>query len=294
MLAGSYQASLVMGAGGQRRASRAEVDERRAALVSIVSEMHPMTVRQVFYQATVKGIIDKTEAGYNKIQTDLVWLRRSGEVLYEWIADNTRFERRPQTYSGIGDAIHTTAQYYRRSLWHDADRHLEIWLEKDALAGVVIPVTFEYDVPLKVSRGYASLSFLHEAGTAIGKLGRPAFIYHLGDFDPSGVDAAKSIEAGLREYSGNAEIVFERLAVTPGQITAWSLPTRPTKTSDTRAKAFGHDLSVELDAIAPEELRELVETAIQRHLPEQRLLDLRAIEQDERDQLLRLATEISP
>jgi len=49
---------------------------------------------------------------------------------------------------------------------------LKIWLEKDALAGVIYPVTDLYDVPLMVARGYASLSFLHGAAEYIGAIER--------------------------------------------------------------------------------------------------------------------------
>ena len=115
-----------------------------------------------------------------------------------------------------------------------------------------------YDVPLMVARGYASLSFLHSAAEYINDLDVPAYIYHLGDFDPSGVNAGEKIEETLRELAPDAEIIFERIAVTPEQIDAWNLPTRPTKTSDTRAKGFG-DISVELDAIEPNQLRALVQ-----------------------------------
>ena len=107
-----------------------------------------------------------------------------------------------------------------------------------------------FDVPLMVARGYASLSFLHTAAEYINDLDVPTYIYHLGDFDPSGVNAGEKIEETLREMAPDAEINFERLAVTPEQIDEWNLPTRPTKTSDTRSKNFG-DISVELDAIEP-------------------------------------------
>ena len=96
-----------------------------------------------------------------------------------------------------------------------------------------------YDVPLMVARGYASLSFLHSAAEDINELDVPAFIYHLGDFDPSGVNAGEKIEETLRELAPDAEIIFERIAVTPEQIEEWGLPTRPTKASDSRAKGFG-------------------------------------------------------
>jgi hypothetical protein len=76
-----------------------------------------------------------------------------------------------------------------------------IWLEKDALSGVIYPITSMYDVPLMVARGYASLSFLYSAAEYINELDVPAYIYHLGDFDPSGVNAGEKIEETLRELA---------------------------------------------------------------------------------------------
>ena len=278
-----YEASHIR----RGRATKAEVELRRQELLSIVAEMQPMTVRQVFYQASVRGIVEKSEAGYTKVQTDLVLMRRSGMMPYGWLADSTRWQRKPKTHSSVAEALAHTAKFYRKALWDDIDAYAEIWLEKDALAGVIFPVTSMYDVPLMVARGYASLSFLHGAAEAINDLIVPVHIYHLGDFDPSGVNAGEKIEETLREMAPDAEIYFERLAVTPEQITAWDLPTRPTKATDTRAKNFGAE-SVELDAIAPADLRILVSDAIERHLPQEEFDVLKEAERSERELLLAL------
>ena len=88
-----YQASRIK----RVRATKAEMAERREALFDIVAEQQPMTVRQVFYQATVRGVIEKTEAGYAKVQTLLADMRRDGELPYQWLADNTRWMRKPTT-----------------------------------------------------------------------------------------------------------------------------------------------------------------------------------------------------
>ena len=266
--------------------------DRRVALYEIVAEQRPMTVRQVFYQGTVRGFIEKTEAGYAKVQTDLVWMRRRGVLPYGWLADNTRWQRKPATFDGIEQALVSTAHFYRKSLWADADAYVEIWLEKDALAGVVNDVTDEYDVPLMVARGYASLSFLHSAAEHIGSLDVPAYIYHLGDFDPSGVNAGEKIEETLRELAPDAEITFKRIGVTKAQIRKWKLPTRPTKKSDTRSKGFG-EISVELDAISPADLRGLVRDAIEAHMPAARLDILKIAEQSERDTLLDIVGQLT-
>ena len=154
------------------------------------------------------------------------------------------------------------------------------------------PVTAAYDVPLMVARGYASLSFLHTAAEFINDLTVPSYIYHLGDYDPSGVNAAEKIEQTLRELAPYAEIYFVRIAVTPGQIQEWNLPTRPTKASDTRAKNFG-EISVELDAIEPEVLRTIVEAAIELHLPSEQLEVLKAAEESERELITSLVERMA-
>ena len=87
-----------------------------------------------------------------------------------------RWQRKPRTFDSVEDALRNTAAFYRKALWNEADSYVEIWLEKDALAGVVYPVTSMYDVPLMVARGYASLSFLYSAAEAINELDVPAYI----------------------------------------------------------------------------------------------------------------------
>ena len=148
-----------------------------------------MTVRQVFYQATVLGQVEKTEAGYRKVQHALAEMRRAGFLPYSWITDSTRWQRKPRTFSSIEEALNDTARLYRKSLWHDAEVNVEVWLEKDALAGVIWPITDLRDVPLMVTRGCSSLSLLHGAAQYIAAVGVPTYIYHFGDHDPSGVNA---------------------------------------------------------------------------------------------------------
>jgi len=79
-----------------------------------------MTVRQAFYQATVRGLVEKAESGYGKIQTDLTIMRRAGELPYDWLADNTRWQRKSRTFNSVEQALRDTAELYRRNLWTDA------------------------------------------------------------------------------------------------------------------------------------------------------------------------------
>jgi hypothetical protein len=163
---------------------------------------------------------------------------------------------------------------------------VEIWLEKDALSGVLYEVTYRWDVPLMVTRGYPSLSFLHGAAEVISAQRKPTKIYYFGDWDPSGVDIPRFVQASLEELTDHADITFIREAVDPWQIALWQLPTRPTKTSDSRSKNFEGE-SVEVDAIPPDQLRLIANHCIESHVDEAQLHVTRVAEASERE-LLRL------
>jgi hypothetical protein len=156
-------------------------------------------------------------------------------------------------------------------------------------------VTAAWDVPLMVTRGYPSLSFMHGAAEYIRECGKPTHIYYVGDHDPSGVDIPRNVEARLREFAPLAEIHFKRVAVTSAQITHWGLPTRPTKATDSRSARFAGE-SVEVDAIPAQQLRALVERCITQHVDGATLEALRESEAAERETLdwvlhqIRLAT----
>ena len=108
------------------------MEARREAQLDIIAVGRPMTVRQVFYQATVRGLVEKAESGYGKVQADLTVMRRARELPYDWLADNTRWQRKPRTFDSVEDALRNTAAFYRKALWNEADSYVEIWLEKDA------------------------------------------------------------------------------------------------------------------------------------------------------------------
>lgn len=267
----------------------------RSALYGILAENHPMTVRQVFYAATTAGEIAKTEREYKQtICRLLADMRRSREIPYTWLADSTRWMRRPQTFSSLESALKRTADTYRRALWDDASVAVEVWLEKEALAGVLVDVTDRWDVPLMVTRGYPSMSFLYSAAMAIqdrASFGQRTQLYYFGDHDPSGRDIDRAVVDGINEcLSGSfaAYASFERVAVTEEQIADWHLPTRPTKKSDSRSKHFEGE-SVEVDAIPPARLRALAERCIELHVDRVQLSQLRTVEDEERRVLYEIA-----
>jgi hypothetical protein len=264
----------------------------RNAIFELAAEYWPMTVRQVFYQMVSRGLIDKTEASYKSVVCRLlVLMRRDGTIPYGWIADNTRWMRKPNTHGSLQSMLDQSQRTYRRALWKDQECYVEVWLEKEALAGVLVDVTERWDVPLMVTRGYPSVSFLHSAGEQLAEVECPAFVYYFGDRDPSGVDIDRFVEKELRLHAPKCDLTFRRVAVLEGQIAQYGLQTRPTKKSDSRSKTFRGE-SVEVDAIDPDTLRELCETCITGHIDAERLERTRAVEEAERDTLATIALNI--
>ncbi|MCC6001902.1 MAG: hypothetical protein JJU19_13730 [Pararhodobacter sp.] len=265
--------------------------EARAQFFIDYAERHgPVTVRGLYYQAEVAGVsgIDKTEAGYNKTQIQVLKLRREGRMPYHQIADATRYMRRPRTFDGWEDALESTARLYRKSLWADSHEEVEIWLEKSALAGVIQPVTFEYDVPLMPTGGYSSETFAFEAVDDLRGTGKTLVIYSLYDFDRSGRDAQNSLREKVERFGRDmgVPVEFNTLGMTAEQVASMRLPTRPHKRNTPADRAWPHDYAAELDAIPPDALRDMVRAAIERHLPAWELERLREVERAERETLM--------
>jgi hypothetical protein len=276
-----------------RRRTKAAVQAIRDAIFGIVEEYQPMTVRQVFYQLVTRGVIAKTEAEYKTtVCRLLVQMRREGILPFHWIADNTRWQRKPRTYGSLQAMLDSCQATYRRALWDNQDAYVEIWLEKEALAGVLVDVTARWDVPLMVTRGYPSVSFLHSAGQAIADETREVYVYYFGDRDPSGLDIDRFVERELRDYAPDCDLTFQRVAVLEQQIDLYGLQTRPTKKSDSRSRTFKGE-SVEVDAIAPDELRVICERCIIRHIDQDQLLRTRAVEEAERETLATIAEQVN-
>lgn len=270
------------------RRTKTELGELHNAILNVCELDHPLSVRGVFYRVMSAGAIEKSEKAYNAVQREVLKLRRSGDLPYAWIADGTRWNVKNPSWSSVEDALDDAAASYRRALWHDQDVYVEVWSEKEAISSIVSPITDSWDVPLMIARGFASESFLWSTAATIRNVRKPTVIYQLGDHDPSGIAAWNHVQSRLRSFAPDVEIHFERIAVTQAQIEEFSLPTRPTKTTDSRSKNFTGE-SVEVDAIPTRILKPLVENAIVQHI-DQDVLDItRMAEESERQGLLAMA-----
>jgi hypothetical protein len=122
---------------GQRRVSR---HRKTAALIEtaaeILSQYHPMTVRQVYYQLVSRQVIENSRSAYQSVSKALVAARREGLIPWAYIEDRLRRPRCAPMWSGLPDFAVTAAGWYRRNVWESQSVRIEVWLEKDALSGI--------------------------------------------------------------------------------------------------------------------------------------------------------------
>jgi ribosomal protein S10 len=268
-----------------------EIEELREALYEIVEEHYPITVRGAFYQATARGVIPKTETeGYRPVQRELLKMRREGVIPWGWITDGSRTVFGQRRYGSLDSYAQQVASNYRKDYWHGSEEYVEIWMEKDALRGVIAPVVIgEFGLDLFVSKGQSSATYLYEAADDIIRDGRPTHVYVLSDFDPGGFRIFDRIDRELKDFVGDeVELCIERIAVTPEQIEKYQLPTRPVKEKDPQRAKFEREHGtgcVELDAMTPEVLRSLIRGRLESHMTPDQLQALKLAEHEERDGL---------
>ena len=271
---------------------RADTLELQEGILDIFAEQAPpLTVRQVYYQATVMGLVQKTEAGYDRVQSQLTSMRRAGSVPYDWIADSSRHVFRTTLYADATDALTRMQEYYRRDLWQGQDVQVQVWVEKKALIGVLWPICREFGVPLYPCGGYSSITFAYEAAQELRAADKPVFVYHLGDFDADGVHAAATLEAELLTHGARVE--FRRLGLDWHHVVEHNLPTRPQKKTSSRlawfVERYGNLPACELDALPAVELRQLVHNAITAHINPWEWERLQAVEAEEKRSLAMIA-----
>jgi hypothetical protein len=261
----------------------------RDEVESLTEEYDQMAVRQAYYALTVRGVVEKTEAAYRQVQRQILSMRREGILPWSFIADGTRWQRKPETWDDVNDALNQVKRTYRRNLWRSQHIRVEVWLEKDALASIVSEVTELWDVSLMVSRGQSSDTFIWNAAQAANEawsrtsrdpVPTTTQIFALYDADRSGRVAADKVREKLQLHS-LGPIYFALLAVTDEQIEEWHLPTRP-------AKENADEVAVELDAVPPKQLVELVDDAISGLVDKAAWRIEKQIEESEREILSRL------
>lgn len=236
---------------------------------SIISEYdaqgYELTLRQVYYQLVARGFIPNNERSYKNLGELINNGRLAGLIDWYAIVDRTRNLRRNSHWKCPSDVIDSARYSYMLDRWVNQPNYVEVWVEKDALIGIVSQICRKLDVPHFSCRGYTSQS---EMWSAAQRFIRQDYresrtIIHLGDHDPSGIDMSRDIQDRLDMFGANVEV--KRVALTMEQIELFNPPPNPTKLTDARASGYiyeyGHECW-ELDALEPKIITNLIENEV--------------------------------
>lgn len=260
----------------------------QSSIISVLADIgEAMTVRQIYYRLVAAGG-PKTEQFYSKVQRTLLDMRERGVLPYELIADNTRSFYRPETYRDLASLLNEQQRFYKKDFWDSQASYIEIWLEKEALRSVFLDVTWDFQIPVYITKGFTSLSFVYSAAEEIKRINKPAYIYLFTDLDPSGIMVAQTIEKRMREFGVQAE--FIRPCLTPEQIEQYNVITRPTKKSN-HSKDFEGE-SAELDALHPTVLKNIIRDCITPHIDQRSYERLKGIEAAEKETLSKIINNL--
>ena len=192
---------------------------------------------------------------YNRIKKIVSNARLAGLIDWDSIVDRTRNVRSWSHSKNISSALNRAAWGFSINRWENQPIAVEVWVEKEALIGVIETPCGDLDVPYFACKGYVSQSALWRAGQRVKNRaikGQETVVLHLGDHDPSGIDMTRDNEEKLRLFSGSRLIRVNRIALNYDQIEEYNPPPNPTKLTDPRAepyiKDFGHTCW-ELDAL---------------------------------------------
>lgn len=274
------------------------IEQANSICQGYAADGYDLTLRQLYYQFVARGIVPNNMQSYNRLGSIVNQARLAGLMDWDHIVDRTRSLSGAEHFAHPKDAVLKAARKFSLDLWANQPVRIEVWVEKEALAGVVGRVARRNDVDYFSCRGYVSQSELWSAGQRVLSYierGQRVVILHLGDHDPSGIDMTRDIEERLdlfvtRDFhrahiealgsrtnmgalrtamnrtAGEAPAVeVRRIALNMDQVRQYDPPPNPAKVTDSRARSYieqyGEE-SWELDALEPQVLDALIERHI--------------------------------
>lgn len=272
------------------------VDAANATIDEYVAQGYVLTLRQLFYRLVTKLTIPNTQKAYKRLGALMTLARLAGETDWEALEDITRNLRQVRNWESPKDAMLWLAGQYHTDMWANQPHRVEVWIEKDALAGVFSPACAKLDVPFFSCRGYSSASEMWRAAMRLQRHrynGQEPVILHFGDHDPSGIDMTRDIKDRLVTFETVLEM--DRRALNIAQVRKFKLPPNPARKTDARYKSyrakFG-DESWELDAIEPGALAAMVERAVLEYRDEKKWKIAERREKREQKKIRKLAMTV--
>ena len=227
-----------------------------------------LTLRQLYYQFVSRDLIANEMSEYKRLGSIINDGRLAGLIDWQAIEDRTRNLKRNYINTDPADAVQDALDHFQLDRWEGQEYRPEVWIEKEALVGVIAGICSELDVPYFACKGYVSQSEMWSAAQRLrvhAKNDQQPVIIHLGDHDPSGIDMTRDIEDRQNTFAYDAGVMVRRIALNMNQVDQYSPPPNPAKLTDTRASGYIDNFgssSWELDALEPRMLKDLIERTV--------------------------------
>lgn len=245
------------------------IEKANEIIADFQSQGYTLTLRQLYYQFITINYFSNSEQSYNRLGETISNARLAGLVSWDAIEDKTRFVRGKDHWNGSRghfNFMRDSKKWFNIDMWENQPNYVEVWIEKDALLGVIERPCWELDVPYMSCRGYMSQSEEWAAANRFSEAadsGRDPVLIYLGDHDPSGIDMSRDHNDRLTmflEHLG-VDVDVRRVALNMDQVQQYRPPENPTKPKDSRSpdyvRKFGRKCW-ELDALKPSVLDQLV------------------------------------
>lgn len=273
------------------------IDQANVILREYAAKGLTMTLRQLHYQFVARAVPDlqkvpyqNTKQSYKRLGDAMSNARLAGLTDWGHMEDRLRELERSARWDSPDEIIRAVANQYQEDLWRGQKTRPEVWIEKDALAGVIDGICSELRIDYFACRGYVSQSAQYKAAQRFNtyrRNGQEPVIYHFGDHDPSGLDMTRENEAKFALLTGRPVKVV-RLALNYDQVEEYNPPPNFAKLTDSRAggyvEQFGEE-SWELDALDPDVLVQLIRDAVEPHIDPRKWAAAEAEEAKRQDEI---------
>lgn len=251
---------------------------RYKELISFQATHRFFTVRQFYYHliqskdSSIRlGANDTKESrkSYNKSKRIVNRSRLGSMIPFDSVIDDTDLLGTTQQSCTIEEFLKTKSESYRSNWFENQNCYVEVWLEKRALEGVVSPVTDKYGVYLSCSGKNPTWS---QVGSAIERFKAKGkvlnYILYLGDLDPQGKEMVKWLQKEAFKVLEFDHVFIEPLALNLEHANDSTLSLHRIHSLKGRDsvkkwyKANHCDYTIELDALDPTTLKNIVEKGI--------------------------------
>jgi Protein of unknown function (DUF2786) len=252
-----------------RAATLTVIEQANTIIDEYLAQDFKLTLRQLFYQFVSRSLLENSFKQYKRLGNIIRNARDGGLVDWDAIEDRTREINNHVFWPNPAGIISAAAEQYLEDLWAGQRYRPEVWIEKEALLGVIEGVCTELRVPYFAHRGNNSQTLQYQAGKRFARyldLGLIPLVLHLADHDPNGIDMTRDNVERLALYA-RAPIEVRRIALNLDQVRQCSPPPNFVKEADTRTSGyrerFGTDECWELDALSPAVIANLIRTEIE-------------------------------